>query len=342
MKAVFIDAPGKIEIRETPDPELLHGQVLVEISRCGVCGSDLSAYKGQNPTVQYPILIGHEPVGLIRELGEGTGGLGLRVGDRVVAEPFTFCGNCPMCDIGRYNDCPSLKTRGTQIPGTMSSLIAHSARQLFKLPDDLYDTEAAMVEPLTIALHALHRAGVREGDNVLITGAGAIGLLAALSCLVYGAAPILVDPVEARLELARQFGIKHVFNNGGGADIIPFLAECTNGYLANVILECSGAGQILEKLTDYIGFGGRIVFVGWPKAPITFNTFWVSRKELDLFGCRNSCNCFPEAVARIAAGQIRARELITEVIRFSEVPDRMPEIAKNPDKYMKVVVDLTE
>jgi len=342
MKALFIDAPGKIAIRETPDPELLRGQALVEIHRCGICGSDISAYKGHNPTVQYPILVGHEPVGIIRGLQTGEEAYGLKIGDRVVAEPFTFCGHCPMCAIGRYNDCPSLKTRGTQIPGTMSTLIAHNTNQLFRLPDSLGDTEAAMVEPLTIALHALHRASVSEGDRVLVTGAGTIGLLAALACVVYGAVPVIVDPVETRLETARQLGVKHVFNNGGGADIIPFLKDITDGYLVNVILECSGAGQILEKLTDYIGFGGRIVFVGWPKAPVTFNTFWVSRKELDLFGCRNSCNCFPEAIARISAGEIPVRGLITSVIRFCDVPAMMPEIAQLPDKFMKVIVDLTE
>ena len=339
MKALFIDAPGEIAVRETPDPKPLPGQALVKIHRCGICGSDISAYKGQNPTVQYPILVGHEPVGVISEIEDGAHGL--QVKDRVVAEPFTFCGGCPMCDIGRYNDCPSLKTRGTQIPGTMSTLIAHNQRQLFKIPDNISDTEAVMVEPLTIALHALHRAGVKKGDRALITGAGTIGILAALACLAYGAVPLLVDPVEKRLDLARQLGVGHTFNNGDGADIIPFLKEATDGYLPGVILECSGAGPILEKLTDYIGFGGRIVFVGWPKGPITFNTFWVSRKELDLFGCRNSCGCFPEAVERIAKGEVAAGKLITEVIPLDDVPRMMPEIAQHPDKYLKVIVDLS-
>ena len=338
MKALFIDAPGQIEIRETPDPKPLPGQALIEVSRCGLCGSDISAYRGGNATIEYPILIGHEVVGVIREIEDGHD---LKKGDRVVVEPFTFCGDCLMCGIGRYNNCSKLKTRGCQIPGTMSTLITHDIRQLFKIPDSLSDTDAAMVEPLTIALNALHRAGVKSGDMALITGAGTIGLLAALSCMAYGATPMLVEPVERRLDIARKLGIRHVLNSSGDADIVEFLREHTNGYLANVIIECSGAGSVLEKLTDYAGFGGRIVFVGWPKAPVSFNTFWFLRKELDLFGSRNSCNCFPEAIESIATGKIDASSLITEIISLEDTPRFVPIIAQHPEKYLKVIVDLT-
>jgi 2-desacetyl-2-hydroxyethyl bacteriochlorophyllide A dehydrogenase len=339
MKALFLDKPGHIAIREIKKPKPLPDQALIEVRYCGICGSDIGAYRGVNPTVEYPILIGHEPVGIIREIEENQ--YGLKPGDRIVVEPFTFCGTCPMCRIGRYNNCLNMKTMGTQIPGAMTMFIAHNNRQLFKVPDGILDIHAVMVEPLTIPLHAIRRVRVQKGEAVLITGAGTIGILASMACMAYGALPILTDPLESRLALARRLGIEHTFNNSVGTDLKNYIQEVNGGAPADVILECSGATEVLEKLTDYIGFGGRIVFVGWPKEPITFNTFWVSRKEINIYGSRNSCNCFSEAIDLINTGKVNAGALISRTIKLSDMPDLMPDIVAHPNTYLKAVVDLT-
>lgn len=336
MKAVYIRTPGSVSIEDVPIPERKPDETLIKVVRCGICGSDVNAYRGNNPTMEYPILLGHEVSGVVVDTGEND--RGIKPGDRVTIEPFSFCGECYVCRQGRYNDCPSLKTRGVQIPGTMTQYIVHRTSQVYKVPDNMTDDEIALVEPLTIALHGVHRVQVKPGETSLVIGGGTIGILAALVAQHYGSRVILADPVDERLELAASMGVQNVINNVK-EDLSEYIHKWTDGFGVNTLIECSGVKSMIEQTVNYAAFGARIVFVGWPKGNVDFSTFWVSRKELDLFGSRNSKNCFPEAIELISSGVIPVSKLISAVAPMAEIEQTINKLINDSKHYVKALVN---
>jgi 2-desacetyl-2-hydroxyethyl bacteriochlorophyllide A dehydrogenase len=336
MKALTIKEPGKLVIEDIEKPELISDHAVIKMETCGICGSDVTAYAGKNPTMKYPIQgIGHEGVGTIVEIGANE--KGLKVGDRVALEPYVPDFTCHMCNIGRYNNCVDLHVRGVHTDGMMVEYFSHPIPLIHKLPDELSAVQAACVEPLTIGLHGATRARVAEGEKVVIFGAGTIGLMAAFSCLSYGATPILVDVLQARLDYAKEVGIPYVFNSMNG-DVVEFLKEVTNGKLPDAMVECTGAAPILAEMHDYVCHGGRISLVGWPKGPVTINTIRCMQKEIDICPSRNSANKFPESINLIATGKVPVDKIITKTIELAETEEVIRDMIENPSDYLKVVV----
>jgi threonine dehydrogenase-like Zn-dependent dehydrogenase len=215
MRALTIQKPHDLVMMEVEKPKNKNGHAMIKLETCGICGSDVTAYGGYNPTQKYPIQgIGHEGVGIIVEIEENE--KGLKVGDRVALEPYVPDFTCPMCKVGRYNNCTNLKVRGVHIDGMMVDYIVHPLPLIHKIPADIDAVQAACVEPLSIALHGVARARVRAGEKVVIFGAGTIGIMTALSCLSYGAEPIIVDIIKSRLDFAGKVGIPHTFDSSNG------------------------------------------------------------------------------------------------------------------------------
>ena len=205
MRTLSIFEPGKLVMEDLPRPVLTEGNAIVKMEMCGICGSDVTAFSGKNPTMRYPIHgMGHEGVGVVVEVGEND--QGLKVGDRVALEPYVPDFTCHMCKVGRFNNCANLHVCGVHKDGMMTEYFSHPIRLCYKLPDELDFLRAALVEPLTIGLHGATRARVTAGDKVVVFGAGTIGLMAAFACLSYGAEPFLVDVVQERLDFARVSG----------------------------------------------------------------------------------------------------------------------------------------
>lgn len=192
MRAVKFPEPWKVECIDIPEPVAKEGEALIKVRSAGICGSDIGAFRGTNPLVSYPRVIGHEVAGEILSIPEDNP-RGLKVGDHVIVDPYLYCGECYPCSIGRTNCCTSLHVLGVHVEGGMCETFAHPADMLWKLPDDMPWDIAPMAEPLTIALHGIHRGGLKAGEHVAIIGAGPIGLLAAMSAIAYGAEPILID-----------------------------------------------------------------------------------------------------------------------------------------------------
>ncbi len=337
MKILKMPAPETMQLVQAAEPENREGCAKIKMEYCGICGSDLTAYTGKNPTVRYPIEgIGHEGIGVIVEIGEND--RGLKVGDRVALEPYIPCLKCHMCAEERYNNCADIRVAGVHTDGVMAEYVVFPIHLLYKIPEGLDPLDAALVEPLTIGLHAASRARVAEGEFCVITGAGPIGLLAALGVKGKGATPILVDVVEDRLSFARECGIEHTFNSAQG-DLVAYLQEVTAS-LPQAMLECTGSPVILGAMHDYVRHGGRIALVGWPKGPVTVNTVRCLQKELDICPSRNSNKQFPAAIELIAGGQIPTRKIITRVVELEETESVMQDMMANAGKYMKVVVKL--
>ena len=333
MKSAYLREPNTIIIKEIEKPAHREGYALIKVKSMGICGSDVGAFRGVNPLVSYPRVIGHELVGVIEEIGENR--RNLKKGDRVVIDPYLYCGECYPCSLGRANCCENLKVLGVQTDGGMTEYLLHPAHLLVPIPEGIPWELAPISEPLTISLHALHRAKLSTGQRIVINGAGAIGMLAAMAATAYGAEPILIDTVEERLAYARGIGVAHTICIPR-QNAISEICDLTNGRMAEVVMEASGANAAIRACLDMAAFTGKIILTGWPKEETKLPTDVITRKELEIFGSRNSRGEFEEAVSMIAEGKVDAKAVLSKLICLDEVPEAIRELSEHPGRYLKI------
>ena len=338
MKAVKLEKPREIALVELEKPVPGPGQALIRIKTAGICGSDIGAFRGTNSLVSYPRIIGHELAGIIESIPEDNP-KGFKVGDKVIVDPYLYCGNCYPCSIGRTNCCTSLNVLGVHVDGGMAEYFCHPANMLVKMPDDMSWTDAAMAEPLTISLHGIHRGGLKAGEYCAIIGAGPIGLLAAMIAQAYDAHAILIDLVQERLDFAKQLGIEYVINSGS-EDAEARVREITGGHMAQQVMECSGANAAILSTLKLVSNAGRITLTGWPKNETPIPTDVITKKEVDIRGARTSAGEFEEAIELIYTKRVDVQKILTKTISLEEAPETVIDIEKNPGNYMKVVVNV--
>ena len=336
VKAVYINKPGEIATRLVDYPVKKDNEVLIKVDAAGICGSDIGAFRGTNPLVTYPRIIGHEVTGIVLETGEGMPE-DIKHGDRVIVDPYIYCGHCYPCSVGRTNCCENLKVIGVHIDGAMQEVVAHPAHLIHKIPDNVPSEMAPLAEPLTIALHALHRAQLKAGEHVVIIGAGAIGLMAALSALRYHATPILVDIVDERLQYAQSLGVPYVVNSAK-ANVVEAVKDITQGTMAQVVVEASGANSAIRSTLDLASFAGRIAYTGWPKQETSLPTNLITFKELDLRGSRTSAGEFEEALQMLSTLNINPADIVSKVVTIDEVPEAVKELDQFPERHLKINV----
>jgi len=334
MKAIYLQSPGDIKVEQVPYPCRKENEVLIKVRSMGICGSDIGAYAGTNPLVSYPRIIGHEAAGEVVEVPNNEAELS--VGDRIVLEPYVYCGNCYPCKNNRTNCCENLNVLGVHIDGAMSEYFSHPRHLVHAVPHDMPWNLLAMVEPLTISMHAVKRSRVKKGEHVVITGAGPIGLLVAQYALTFEAVPIIVDPVDKRLEFTKKLGVQYAVNPNK-IDVVSTIKSITAGKMAEVVIEASGNAAAIRSSVDYVAYSGRIAFVGWPKNEISLPTALFTKKELDIVGSRNSFRAFPESIRLIAEKKIDVATVITKTISFEELPELVRDISVRPGNYLKVV-----
>lgn len=338
MKAVRIVEPFNVECIDVEKPTPKAGEALLKIEAAGICGSDIGAFRGTNNLVSYPRIIGHELACTVVSVPEENNPKGFKPGDKVVVEPYMYCGHCYPCSIGRKNCCTSLKTLGVHVDGGMCEYFCHPAHMLVKMPEGMTFEQAAMAEPLTISMHGIHRGAFKAGEYCAVIGAGPIGLAAAMGAQAYGGHGILIDIVQERLDFAKNVaGIEYVINTSK-EDAVKRIAEITNGDMAQLVMECSGANQAIRATLDYASNAGRVVFTGWPKKETSLPTDMITKKELDLRGGRNSSGEFEEALELIQSKRVDMLKMLTKTVSAEEAPATIIDIEKNPGNYMKVVV----
>lgn len=334
IKSIVLSEPENIFIKKIPYPLKPQNHVLIKVESVGICGSDIGAYRGTNPLVTYPRIIGHEIVGTIIEAGDGLPE-NIKVGDRVIVDPYIYCGTCYPCSIGRTNCCESLKVIGVHIDGGMQEVCSHPAKLVHEIPHNFPVEQAPLIEPLTIALHALHRAKLIPGEHVVIIGAGAIGLMAALVAMQYEAIPILVDIIDSRLQHALVCGVPWVLNPEKD-NVKDEISRITRGRMAEVVVEASGANQSIQASLDYASFSGRVSLTGWPKEATQLKTNIITFKELDIRGARTSAGEFQEAIELLATKKIDSTVIVSKIITLEEIPSMVKELSQHPDKYLKI------
>lgn len=292
MKALvkYAAGPGNMEIRDVPEPVCGDDQIKIKVKKAGICGSDLHIYHSDIAIpVNPPVIVGHEFSGVIAEIGKNV--KDFEVGDRVVSETaFSFCGVCDYCTEGYYNLCNERRTLGYWYDGIFTDYTVVPAGRVHKIPEGISFTAAAMTEPLACVCHAIYDLSViRAGDIVLVSGPGAIGLMAMQIAKAEGAIVVvsgLTHDLE-RLEMAKELGADYVLNVQEN-DLIEFVNSITGGYGADVVLECSGAAPAIDSALQAIKKRGYFVQIGLPGKKITFDIEKVCYKELHFSGSLGS------------------------------------------------------
>ena len=337
MKSVFINEAYKVSVEEVDEPQLATDEVLLEIFYIGLCGSDLSSYKGMSPMVVYPVVPGHEVSAVIKSKGANVPDT-YKVGDKVTVNPYSACGVCSACRVGRTNTCQYNQTLGVQRNGALKKYFAIHHSKLIK-SDILSEKEFALVEPLSVGYHAANRGGVSEIDTVLVFGCGMIGIGAILASVRKGATVIAVDLDDKKLELVKSFGVKHVIN-AKTTDVITKVMEITNGDGANVCIEAVGAPATYTTAIEAAAFAGRVVYIGYAKSDILFNTSLFVKKELNISGSRNAQFEFGPVVQMLENKSIDADKLITKIYSMEETGQALKDWSENPSAFIKILIDV--
>ena len=336
MQAIKLEKPWEVACVDIDRPTRKEGEALIKVKAAGICGSDIGAFRGTNGLVSYPRVIGHEIAGEVVEIGPNK--KGIKAGDRVVVDPYLYCGHCYPCSIGRTNCCEHLRVLGVHVDGGMCEYFTHPADMLVKIPEGMNWVQAAMAEPLTISLHGIHRGGLKAGEYCAVIGAGPIGLVAGLVAQAYGAHAILLDIVDERLQFAKKLGIEHVVNSMDKEKAIEEIRKITGGTMAQQVMECSGSNAAIRGTLDFVSNAGRITLTGWPKKETSIPTDLITKKEVDIRGARTSAGEFKEALDLINSKRVDMMQVLTKTITAKEAPATIIDIEKNPGKYMKVVV----
>ncbi|MCD6386412.1 alcohol dehydrogenase catalytic domain-containing protein [Candidatus Sumerlaeota bacterium] len=339
LRAVLIE-PEKILIEEVDKPLPQKGEALIKVEKCGVCGSDIHAYYGKHPFTTLPVVQGHEFSGVIAELGEGVSGL--TVGKKVVVEPSLVCGKCYQCRSGRYNICDELRVMGFQAPGAYIEYFPVPAEKVIMLPDDMNLELAAMVEPTAVGVHAATRAGLKGGENVIVIGAGPIGLLLAQVTKALGANKVLIaDVIDARLQKAVELGVDYIVNVQK-----QNLAESVHRVFpdgADVIFEAVGKEATIRDAIETARKGTKIVVVGvFPSDP-KVQMGLVQDRELELVGTLMYMRPdFEVAVNLIYSGKINVSPLISARFNMRELQKAYKYIEQNKDTTLKVIITVAQ
>ncbi|HRK23625.1 MAG TPA: zinc-binding alcohol dehydrogenase family protein [Beijerinckiaceae bacterium] len=337
MKALRIEAEGIARFADVPRRAPGAGDVRVRVRHVGLCGSDLNTFRGLNPLVQLPRIPGHEIGGVIVEAGAGVGPE-YRPGRHVIVLPYTTCGTCSSCRKGRFNACRYNRTLGVQQDGGLAEEIVLATDKLI-LNDTLEPRFLALVEPLSVGFHAVARGEVGSGDRVVVLGCGMIGMGIVIAAAARGAEVIAVDPSDDKTALALSFGARHALNPERD-DIAAGVAALTGGDGADVAFEAVGLPATFTQAIDLACFAGRIVYVGYAKAPVSYQTQMFNLKELNIMGSRNATRAdFEAVIAHLATIGSAADRLISRIIPFAEAESALPYWSQNRD-VVKIIIEV--
>jgi threonine dehydrogenase-like Zn-dependent dehydrogenase len=335
MKAFQITGPGDFAVVEIPVPTPQPGEVLLRVQMVGMCGSDLNTFRGKNPMVSYPRILGHEIAATIVECPGDS--FELRRGMDVTVSPYTSCGSCSSCLQGRPNACQFNETFGVQRDGAMAEFIVVPSEKIFRAPD-LRIEELALVEPLTIGFHAVRRGRVEAADRVAVFGAGGVGVGAIAGAARRGASVIAVDVDDGKLSLAMAAGAKFAINSSRES-LHQRLQEITDGHGPAVSIEAIGLPSTFRSAVEETAFCGRVVYIGYAKEPVCYETRLFVQKELDILGSRNAVpEDFQAVIEMLRAREFPTARMISKIVPLASAGDALREWSANPASFSKIVV----
>jgi len=336
MKALVLKNPGEAGIELVPEPVRDPNQVLLRVQRVGFCGTDLNSFRGKNPLITYPRILGHEVAATIIE--ESSLRPELHRGTDVMLSPYASCGSCPSCRRNRPNACQFNQTMGVQRDGALTEYIQAPVDKVFAA--DLSITELCMVEPLTVGFHAVARGRVQAEDTVAVIGCGGVGLGAVAGASFRGARTIAIDVDAAKLEIAKKAGAAHVINTATES-LEDRLHDLTEGFGPDVIIEAVGRPATFRAAVELVAFTGRVVYIGYAKEDVSYETRFFVQKELDIMGSRNALpENFREVIRMLEEKRFPVSEYVTATVPIEAAPEMLRQWSDAPDRFTKIMVRL--
>lgn len=337
MKTVLIQQPNQIEVKQTELPELKENEALLKIKYCGICGADVASYTGNQPFTTYPRIPGHEFSAEIVSIPEND--KGLKVGDIVTANPYFNCGHCYSCQRGLVNACTDNQTMGVQRDGSFCEYVAMPVERIY--PGKGLDAkQLALIEPFSIGYHAVSRAQIKKGDKVLVVGAGPIGLFAMISAQLKGGECYIADLLDNRLKLAKEYGASGVINTKN-TDILEATKEITNGNGFDVCIEACGQSVTFLNCIDCAAFGANIILIGNGKKDTTFLHSIILKKELNIFGSRNSyAKDFEALIDIVAQGKVDVMKMVSDIVPMDRADEAFKALAHNDGTLAKILIEI--
>ena len=333
MKALSLVAPGELRMTDVQEPQSNNGDLLLSVAMVGLCGSDLNSFRGNNPLVSYPRILGHEIAATVVE-----GSASVPAGTRVTVSPYTSCGRCAACRRGRENACQFNETFGVQRDGAMTELLRVPAAKVY--PSQLSLKELCIVEPLTVGTHAAARGRVTASDVVAVFGCGGVGLGAIAAAAYRGARTVAIDVDDAKLAIAKAAGATDLIHSQR-ENLHARLVELTEGRGPDVIIEAIGLPETFRASVEEVAFTGRVVYIGYAKQPVSYETKLFVQKELDIMGSRNALPAdFAEVIAMLEAGRFPVDAAVSAIIDLDETPAMMAKWSASPSLFTKIMVQV--
>ena len=337
MKAIVIPNPNEIEIREVPMPQVKEGEALLKVRYVGICGADVASFTGNQPFTTYPRIPGHEFSAEIVEIPEND--KGLKAGDIVTCNPYFNCGGCYSCERGFVNCCTDNQTMGVQRDGAFCEYISMPVERIYE-GKGLSAEELALIEPFSISQHAVSRCAIKESDNVLVIGAGPIGLFALLAAKAKCKNVVVADILDNRLALAKGYGATAVINTKNQS-LEEFTNEFTNGRGFDVCIEACGAPETFLGCIDNAAFAGNIVLIGNGKRETNFVHSIILKKELNIYGSRNALkDDFINNIDLVANAKADVMKMVSRVYDMENALDAFRALANNDGTLAKILIKI--
>src|SRR6266404_4262463 len=338
MKALLLSKYKELEIADLPTPTAGSGEVLIRVGACGICGSDVHGYDGSSGRRIPPIVMGHEAAGRIAAVGSGV--TGLTEGDRVTFDSTIYCGACEYCRHGEVNLCDHRQVLGVSCgdysrAGAFAEFVVVPARVVYKLPESISFAEAAMLEAVAVAIHAVSLTEISAESTALVVGAGTIGVLILQALRAVGCGRVLVSDLDAtRLRMAKELGASDVLS--ANEDTVAQILQRTGGVGVDVAMEAVGRNETVNAAIASARKGGTVVLVGniLPEVPLQK----VVTRQIRLQGSCASAGEYPQAIALMASGAIRVKPLITAIAPLSEGPQWFERLYAHEPNLLKVVL----
>jgi 2-desacetyl-2-hydroxyethyl bacteriochlorophyllide A dehydrogenase len=334
MHAAMFDAPGEVHTGQVPDPTPRPDEVIIQVGACGICGTDLHIFAGDNPLAHYPVIPGHEFAGQVIAVGSKAGQTGITIGCKVAVDPNLNCGYCEQCRAGRQNLCLHYRAIGVSVDGALAEYVAVPEKKAYLIPDSMSYPDAALIEPVACAVHGMHSLNVKSGDNVLIAGAGPMGLLL-LQLAVHGGASRVsaIDLNSRRLALAEQLGAQGTYGT-----IQSALADEPLGF--NCVIDSTGVAAVIDQAFWAVKRGGRFMIFGVSphEARVSLSPFRIYNEEITIVGSMAVQNSFQGALDLIQSGVINTRELLSTPYSLEEFPQALERVRRGEGLKTQVMV----
>lgn len=344
MKALLLSEYSRLEVVDLPAPEIGRDEVLIQVAACGICGSDVHGYDGSSGRRIPPLVMGHEAAGVVAAVDAGV--QNLKPGDRVTFDSTVYCGECAPCRRGEINLCDRREVLGVSCgdyrrAGAFAEFVSVPARIVHRLPDNLPFAEAALLEAVAVAVHAVSLVKIPAGGCALVVGAGTIGLLLQQALRNAGCARVLVTDVdETRLRLSRELGADETLI--ADASLTKSILDVTGGNGVDVAIEAVGNSATVGAAIDAVRKGGSVVLVGNISPKVEISLQKVVSRQICLQGSCASAGEYPKAIEMVSNGKIHVEPLITAIAPLQEGPRWFKRLHQRESNLMKVVLTPSE